>query len=64
LTATTNKTSINGTVHGDRAVDTLIGSTYINPATGRRVHNWFFYEDGVDSLVNFDSSNDRKSKVT
>jgi hypothetical protein len=65
LTPATNPTSSNGTVHGDGAMDKLIGANLINPTTGKRtVHNWFFYEDGVDVLVNFDTSSDRKNKVT
>jgi hypothetical protein len=50
------------TVHADSAPDTLIGSNQTDPATGKRVHNWFFY-DADDTLVNFLSSSDHKTKV-
>jgi Ca2+-binding RTX toxin-like protein len=63
LTAATNRTSSNGTVHADTSPDTLIGSNQIDPATGRRAHNVFFY-DAVDVLMNFLSSSDQKRRVT
>jgi len=63
LTPATNKTSSNGTVHADSSPDTLIGSNRIDPATGKRVHNWFFY-DSDDMIVNFMKPHDRKHKVT
>jgi hypothetical protein len=50
------------TVHADSSPDTLIGSNLIDPATGKRVHNWFFF-DADDTLVNFLSSSDHKTKV-
>jgi hypothetical protein len=62
LTAATNPTSSNGTVHADSSPDTLIGSTRIDPATGRRVHNWFFV-DAVDTVVNLLDSSDRRTLV-
>jgi Ca2+-binding RTX toxin-like protein len=52
----------NTTVHGDTAPDTLIGSNQTDPATGQRVHNWFFY-DLDDTLINFLTSSDHKTKV-
>jgi hypothetical protein len=50
------------TVHADSSPDTLTGSNNIDPATGKRAHNWFFY-DADDTLVNFLSSSDHKTKV-
>jgi hypothetical protein len=50
------------TVHADSAPDTLIGSSRTDPATGRRVHNWFFY-DLDDVVVNFLSSSDQETRV-
>jgi Ca2+-binding RTX toxin-like protein len=64
LTPATNPQSNNGTVHSDRAADTLIGTNAINPATGKRAHNWFFYDPLFDMLVNFLSSSDKKNKIT
>jgi hypothetical protein len=52
----------NTTVHADTAPDTLIGSNQTDPATGHRVHNWFFY-DFDDTLISFLSSSDHKTKV-
>jgi hypothetical protein len=52
----------NTTVHADTSPDTLIGSKQTDPATGKRAHNWFFY-DADDTLVNFLSSSDHKTKV-
>lgn len=52
----------NATVHADTSPDTLIGSSQTDPATGQRVHNWFF-SDYDDTLVNFLSSSDHKTKV-
>jgi Ca2+-binding RTX toxin-like protein len=62
LTPATNPTSTNGTVHADTLPDTLIGSTLIDPATHRRVHNWFFF-DADDTLVNFLASSDRRTRM-
>src|SRR5262245_44749858 len=54
---------LNGrTVHGDAASDTLTGTNLVNPQTGKRAYNWFLV-DSFDALVNFDSGNDRKTKV-
>src|SRR5262249_31754014 len=64
LTPATNPRSSNGTVHADGVRNTLIGTNAINPATTRRAHNGFFYDDGLDVLVNFLSSSDRKHKVS
>ena len=50
------------TVQADSSPDSLIGSNKIDPATGNRVHNWFFFDDD-DTLVNFLSSSDHKTKV-
>jgi hypothetical protein len=50
------------TVHADSSPDTLIGSNLIDPATGTRVHNWFF-DDADDTLVNFLKSSDHETKV-
>jgi hypothetical protein len=50
------------TVHANSSPDTLIGSSHIDPATGKRVHNWFFY-DGDDTLSNFLSSSDHQTKA-
>jgi hypothetical protein len=52
----------NTTVHADTSPDTLIGSNQTDPATGQRVHNWFFY-DSDDTLINFLSSSDHQTKV-
>jgi hypothetical protein len=60
LTAATNPSSSNGTVHGDTSPDTLIASNQIDPATGSRVHNWLFY-DADDTLIGFLSSSDHRS---
>jgi hypothetical protein len=43
LTPATNPTSSNDTVCADAFADTLIGSNGTDPATGKRVHNWFLY---------------------
>jgi hypothetical protein len=50
------------TVHADSSPDTLIGSNQTDPGTGNRVHNWFFF-DFDDTIVNFLSSSDHKTKV-
>jgi len=50
------------TVHADSSPDTLIGTNNIDPSTGQRAHNWFFF-DFDDVLVNFLSSRDHKTKV-
>jgi hypothetical protein len=50
------------TVHAETSADTLTGSNQTDPATGKRAHNWFFY-DADDTLVNFLSSSDHKTKV-
>ena len=50
------------TIQADSSPDSLIGSNKIDPATGNRVHNWFFFDDD-DTLVNFLSSSDHKTKV-
>jgi hypothetical protein len=63
LKPATNPTSSNGTVHADGVKDILIGTNAINPVTGRRAHNWFFYET-LDVLMNFLSRSDRKDRVT
>jgi hypothetical protein len=62
LTPATNPASNNGTVHADGASDTLTGTNAVNPATGKRAHNWFFY-DALDVLINYLSSSDRKNPV-
>jgi len=62
LTAATNPQSNNGTVHTDSSPDTLIASNQTDPATGTRVHNWFF-DDANDVPVNFDHSSDHETKV-
>jgi hypothetical protein len=42
------------TVHANTAADKLIGSNQTDPATGARVHNWFFDDrDSDDMLLNF-----------
>ncbi len=51
-----------GTVHADSSPDTLIGSARIDPATGQRVHNWFF-ADADDTLLNFLAKSDHKTHV-
>jgi hypothetical protein len=53
----------NQTVKADGVANTLKGSTQTNPQTGQRVHNWFFYQDVLDTLLNFDPSSDHKTKV-
>jgi hypothetical protein len=50
------------TVHANSSPDTLIGSNHIDPAIGKRVHNWFFY-DADDTLSNFLSSSDHQTKA-
>jgi hypothetical protein len=50
------------TVHADSSPDTLIGSNQTDPATGKRAHNWFFF-DADDTIVNFLASSDHKTKV-
>jgi parallel beta-helix repeat protein len=62
LTPATNPGGTNGTVHADTSPDTLTGSNQIDPATGRRVHNWFFY-DADDIVIGFLSSSDHNTKV-
>jgi hypothetical protein len=64
LTAATNPKSNNGTVHADGASDTLIGTNLNDPATRKRAHNWFFYDDADAALVNFLNSSDHKSHVS
>jgi Ca2+-binding RTX toxin-like protein len=51
------------TVHADSSPDTLIGTNRTDPATGKRAHNWFWY-DADDTIVNFVASSDQKTKVT
>jgi Ca2+-binding RTX toxin-like protein len=63
LTPARNPTSTNGTVHADTSPDTLIGSDQIDPATGRRAHNWFFL-DFDDMPMSFLRSSDRETRVT
>jgi hypothetical protein len=63
LKPATNATSTNGTVHANAFVDTLIGSNAIDPATGKRVHNWFFYSSS-DVIKNYASSSDKKDHIT
>jgi hypothetical protein len=50
------------TVHADSSPDALKGSNQTDPATGKRVHNWFFY-DADDVLINYLGSSDHKTKV-
>jgi hypothetical protein len=50
------------TVHADSSPDQLIGSNLTDPATGQRVHNWFFV-DADDTVANYLSSSDHKTKV-
>jgi hypothetical protein len=50
------------TIHADSSPDQLIGSNLIDPATGKRVHNWFFV-DADDTVVNFLNSSDHETKV-
>jgi hypothetical protein len=63
LTPATNRTSSNGTVHANAFADTLIGSTASDPATGKRVHNWFLYSLN-DVIENDLNSSDRKHRIT
>jgi autotransporter-associated beta strand protein len=51
------------TVHANTYPDTLTGSNQTDPATGKRVHNWFFY-DADDTLVNYLSSSDHKTMMS
>jgi hypothetical protein len=62
LTAATDPASSNGTVHADTSPDSLIGTNQIDPATGRRAHNWFFY-DSDDSISNYLPSSDHETRV-
>jgi hypothetical protein len=63
LTPSTNPSSSNGTVHANALADTLIGSTATDPATGKRVHNWFLY--ALDDVIeNYVSSSDKKNHMT
>jgi hypothetical protein len=48
------------TVHADLSPDTLTGTNQIDPMTGKRAHNWFFF-DIDDAIVNFLSSSDHKT---
>jgi hypothetical protein len=50
------------TVHADSSPDILIGSNQTDPVTGKRAHNWFFF-DADDTIVNFLASSDHKTKV-
>jgi hypothetical protein len=52
----------NQTVHADTSPDMLTGTNQIDPATGKRAHNWFFY-DPDDMLLNYLASSDHKTKV-
>ena len=63
LTPSTNPTSSNGTVHASAYIDTLIGGSANDPATGKRVHNWFLHarDDVIDNYV---SSSDKKDRIT
>jgi hypothetical protein len=63
LKPATNPTSSNGTVHANAFADTLIGSNAIDPATRRRVHNWFLYTLN-DVIENYVSSSDKKHHIT
>jgi hypothetical protein len=63
LTPATNPSSNNGTVHLDGTPDTLIGTNLIDPATGKRARNWFFYDQALDTLVNYQNGTDRKTKI-
>jgi hypothetical protein len=63
LTPATNPSSNNGTVHSDGTADTLIGTNLVDPATGKRARNWFFYDQALDTLVNFQNGTDRKTKI-
>jgi hypothetical protein len=52
------------TVHANTAADTLIGSNQTDPATGSRVHNWFFDDkDSDDMLLNFLKSSDHETLI-
>jgi hypothetical protein len=62
LTAATNPSSSNGTVHADTSPDTLIASNQNDPATGSRVHNWLFF-DADDTILGFLSSSDHRTTV-
>jgi hypothetical protein len=63
LTPAHNPASSNGTVHANAFADTLIGSSGIDPATGKRVHNWFLYAVD-DAILNFLNGSDHKSRMT
>jgi Ca2+-binding RTX toxin-like protein len=63
LTPSTNRTSSNGKVHANAYIDTLIGGTAIDPATGKRVHNWFLYALN-DVIENYSSFSDKKNRMT
>jgi hypothetical protein len=50
------------TVHANSVPDKLICSNRKDPATSKRVHNWFFH-DGDDTLVNFMKPDDHETTV-
>jgi autotransporter-associated beta strand protein len=55
---------LNGqTVKADGAADSLIGTNLTNPMTGKRAHDWFFFDTPDAPLVNYDPSSDHKTKV-
>jgi hypothetical protein len=63
LKPATSPKSSSGTVHANALADTLIGSTAIDPATGKRVHNWFLY--ALDDVIeNYVSSSDKRDHLT
>jgi hypothetical protein len=63
LTPSTNPTSSNGTVHANAFMDTLTGGTANDPATGKRLHNWFLYALS-DVINNYVKSSDKKDHIT
>jgi Ca2+-binding RTX toxin-like protein len=50
------------TVHANNSPDTLTGTKMIDPATGKRAHNWFLY-DTADTLVHDSISKDRTTQL-
>jgi hypothetical protein len=49
-------------VHANAFIDTLIGGTANDPATGKRLHNWFLYALN-DLRQNDVNSSDKKDRI-
>jgi hypothetical protein len=65
LKPATNPASSNGTVHANAYIDKLIGGNAIDPATSKRLHNWFFYTSNENNLLwNYLNTSDKKDHIT